>query len=184
MPDLDVVEGPRQRLRALLHLSPGQPDRPARRSRPRLGHDATSGAVSAMPGDLGRHAGGDRLHDLLLRRLLPLVDADVAPEAQHGDPGRHLEDVVQVVRDEDDREPLLGETLHEVEHLLGLSDAERGGRLVEDDERGVPLHGLRDRDRLPLPARERGDRLADRPDRRHSEATSASPPCAAPSRAP
>ena len=83
------------------------------------------------------------MHDLLLRRLVALVDADVAAEAEHGDPCRHLEDVVQVVRDEDDGEPLLGQPLDELEHLLGLRDAERRGRLVEDDELGVPLHRLR-----------------------------------------
>ena len=80
-----------------------------------------------------------------------------------------LEDVVQVVRDQDDREPLLGEPLDEREHLLGLRDAERGGRLVEDHEPRVPHHGARDRDRLALTARERRDRLADRADRRHRE---------------
>jgi len=42
--------------------------------------------------------------DLLLRRLLALEDRDRAAEAQHRDPGRDLEDVVQVVRDQNDRE--------------------------------------------------------------------------------
>ena len=69
------------------------------------------------------------------------------------------------------REPLLGEPVDELEHLLGLRDAERGGRLVEDDEPRVPHHGARDRDRLALAAGERRDRLADRPDRRHPRAT-------------
>src|SRR5580765_5921142 len=54
-----------------------------------------------------RGAERDRLDDLLRRRLLSLVDADVAAESQNGDPVRDLEDVVQVVRDEDDREPLV-----------------------------------------------------------------------------
>ncbi len=58
---------------------------------------------------------------------------------------------------------------HEREHLLGLRDPERRGRLVEDHELGVPLHGLRDGDRLALAAGERRDRLADRPDRRDGE---------------
>ena len=53
------------------------------------------------------------MHDLVLRRLLALVDADVAAEPKHGDAVRGLEDVVEVVRDEDDREPLLGEALDE-----------------------------------------------------------------------
>ena len=83
---------------------------------------------------------------------------------------RHGEDVVQVVRDQDDGEPLLGEARHELEHLLGLRDPERGGRLVEDHEPGVPHHGAGHGDRLALAARERRHRLPDRLDRRHGEA--------------
>src|SRR6187200_417194 len=55
---------------------------------------------------LGR-AERDRLDDLLRRRLVALVDADVAAEAEDGHPVGDLEDVDQVVRDEDDREPLV-----------------------------------------------------------------------------
>ena len=102
--------------------------------------------------------------------LLALVDGDVAPEPQHGDPVRDGEDVVQVVRDQDDGEPLVREALDELEHLLGLRDAERGGRLVEDHEPGVPHHRAGDGDRLALAAGEGRDRLADRADRRHREA--------------
>ena len=47
---------------------------------------------------------------------------------------RDLEDVVQVVGDQDDGEALLAEALDEVEHLAGLRDAERRGRLVEDHD--------------------------------------------------
>ena len=80
-----------------------------------------------------------------------------------------LEDVVQVVRDQHDGETLLGEALDEIEHLTRLRNAERGCRLVEDHELRVPLHGLGDRDRLALAARERRDRLPDRADRRDGE---------------
>ena len=66
--------------------------------------------------------------------LRALVDADVAAEAEDGDPRCHLEDVVQVVRDEHDGQALVGESLDELQDLLGLRDAERRGRLVEDDE--------------------------------------------------
>ena len=40
---------------------------------------------------------------------------------------------MQVVADDHHPETLVGEP-DELEHLLGLGDAERGGRLVEDDE--------------------------------------------------
>ena len=69
----------------------------------------------------------------------------------------------------DDREALVGEALDEVEDLARLGDAERGGRLVEDDELGVPLHRLGHRDGLPLASRERGDGLTDRADGRDRE---------------
>ena len=102
--------------------------------------------------------------------LAPLVDADVPAEAQDRDPRRRLEHVVQVVRDQDDPEALLGQPVDEREHLLRLRDAEGRGRLVEDDEPRVPHHRARDRDRLPLAARERRDRLPDRANRRDAEA--------------
>ena len=107
------------------------------------------------------------MNDLLLRRLCPFVDADVVAEAEHGDPCRHLEDVVQVVRDEHDSEAPVCKPPDERQHLLRLSDAERSGGLVEDDETRVPLNRLRDRNRLSLPALERCHGLADRPDRGH-----------------
>ena len=47
-----------------------------------------------------------------------------------------------------------------------LRDAERGGRLVEDHDLRVPHHRLRDRDRLALTAREPGDGLAHGAERR------------------
>ena len=72
------------------------------------------------------------------------------------------------------REALLGQPPDQVEHLPGLGDAERGGRLVEDDQLGVPHHGLGDRDRLALAAGQAGDGLAHRVDRGHREVASVS----------
>src|SRR5581483_3724134 len=120
--------------------------------------------------DLRRLTCRDRVHDLFLRRLRTREHARVPAEPEHGDPRGRLEDVVQVVRDQDDAEPLLGEAAHEREHLLRLRDAERRRGLVEDHEARVPHHRTRDRNRLPLAARECRDPLADRADRRHAEA--------------
>ena len=72
------------------------------------------------------------------------------------------EDVVHVVADEDHCKAAVGEPADQPEHLLGLRDAERGGRLVEDDELGVPEHRSGDRDGLALAAGEAGDLLPDR----------------------
>ena len=44
------------------------------------------------------------------------------------------------------------------EHALRLRDAEIVGRLVEDDQVAVEMHGARDRHRLALAAGERADR--------------------------
>ena len=77
----------------------------------------------------------------------------------------HLEDVVQVVRDEHDREALLAQAPHEVEHLPRLRDAQRRRRLVEDHELRVPHDGLGHRDRLALPTGQAGHRLAHGADR-------------------
>ena len=69
----------------------------------------------------------------------------------------------------------------EIEHLPRLGDAERGRRLVEDHDAGVPEHRARDRDRLALAARERRDELAGRADRRDRERLQRLAPCWPPS---
>ena len=131
---------------------------------------AGSGAVEGIPATFVGTPAVIALDDLVLGDFVAFVDADVAAEPQHGDPVGDLEDVVQVVRDQDDGEPLLGQALDELEHLLRLRDAERGGRLVEDHEPRVPHHRAGDGDGLPLAARQGRDRLPDRADRRHGEA--------------
>jgi hypothetical protein len=69
----------------------------------------------------------------------------------------HLEDVREVVADDDHGDALLGQALDQVEHLLGLRDAEGGGRLVEDDDARLLQDRRGDRDGLALSARERRD---------------------------
>src|SRR5437868_13873691 len=68
-----------------------------------------------------------------------------------------------------DREPLLGEPLDEFEHLPGLRDSQRRGRLVEEDDLVVPEHSARDRNRLALPSGEGCNGLAYRADRRYGK---------------
>src|SRR5919109_1029954 len=142
-----------------------------------IGSDPGSGRCTDLSrgsdlhaGDVVELPGRDRVDDLLLRRLLALEKRHSLTESQHGDPVRHLEYVVQVVRDDRDREIALGEPPDEVEDLPGLRHAEGGRRLVGDHDARVPNHPLRDCDGLPLPAREAGDRLADGRQRRDGEA--------------
>ena len=57
----------------------------------------------------------------------------------------------------------------ELEHLRGLAHAERGRRLVEDHELGVPERRARDRDGLSLAAGQRAHAAAQAVDRRDLE---------------
>ncbi len=67
--------------------------------------------------------------------------------------------VVDVVGDQDHREAV-GARLRDVaQHERRLLDAERRGRLVEDQHAGAEIDGAGDREALPLAARKRADRL-------------------------
>ena len=133
------------------------------RARPRgrrvwLAHAGCS-CVPGIPDDLRRRAGRDRVHDLLLGRLRALEDADVLRPSRStvirsaaSKTSWRLCEIITTPR------PCSASRCDEREHLLGLRDAERGRRLVEDDEPRVPHHRARDRDRLALPAGERRDR--------------------------
>ena len=108
-------------------------------------------ARRALGDGVGRRA-GDGGDDLLVGRLADAEDAVVAAEPQHDDPVGDGHDVGHVVADEDDAEAVLAQPLDEVEHLGGLGDAERGGRLVEHDDLGLAEERAGDRDGLALPA--------------------------------
>ena len=85
-----------------------------------------------------------------------LARGDQSTESHDREAVRGGEDVVQVVRDHEHGEALIGQSPHEREHLLRLRDAEGGRRLVEDHQLGVPHHRLGDGDRLALtPGEER-----------------------------
>jgi hypothetical protein len=60
------------------------------------------------------------------------------------------------VRDEDDRHSLGRQGAQDAEELAGLLRRQDGGRLVEDQDVGVPVERLEDLDALLLPD---GDRL-------------------------
>src|SRR5258705_14016290 len=96
---------------------------------------------------------GDDLLDLLDSGALgvDVVGHHLAP-AQHDDAVDDLEDVVDVVGDEDAGMAGIASVAHEAEDAAGLRDAEIVGRLVEDDEVAVEMHGAGDRHRLALAA--------------------------------
>ena len=109
---------------------------------------------------------GDRGDEGLARDVGDVVDAVVAAEPQHDDAVGDGHHVGHVVADQDHAVPALAEALDEVQHLGGLRDAERRGRLVEDDDARIADQRARDRDGLALPAGERGDRDPHRRDLR------------------
>ena len=107
---------------------------------------------------MSANAGDDPL-DLLDARLLRVdVVGDDAAAPHDDDAVHHLEHMVDVVRDEDAGVAGIARAAHEAQHPLRLGDAEIVGRLVEDDEVAVEIHGAGDRDRLALAAGERADR--------------------------
>ena len=114
------------------------------------------------PGRPGR-AGHQRDQLGAGRRLVAHVDVgDLLPEPHHGDAVGHAQHLLHVVADEHDRHAVRAQPLDEREHELGLAHAERRSRLVHDHDVAAPHDGARDRDGLPLPARERADLAAQR----------------------
>ena len=59
----------------------------------------------------------------------------------------------QVVADEDDRHAVGLELPDQLQHLLGLAHAQRRGRLVHDDDLGLPAQRPADGDVLALAGR-------------------------------
>src|SRR4051794_30594020 len=101
---------------------------------------------------------GHRADDVLHRDLAAPEPRDALAEAQHLDAVGDLEDLGHVVADEHDGEAALADAQDEVEDVARLHDAERGGRLVHEDDLVRPRHGAADRDALALAAGHRGDR--------------------------
>ena len=82
--------------------------------------------------------------------LVALERADQLAVAQHDDAVAGLDDLVQAVRNEDDRDALRLEAGDDLEQLLGLGERQARGRLVEDDEARVEAQRLGDLDHLLL----------------------------------
>src|SRR3954449_3592999 len=146
----------------------------------RAGWVVASDAVMACPSraqggsvqrqaDVATAAGGDELDDLAGAGVLFADFCGDPAEVQRVDAVSDLHHVVHVVRNEYDADAAVGQSPDQLEHLLGLGNAERRGGLVEDDHLAVPEHRLRDGDGLPLAAGEAGDDLPHRADRPHRE---------------
>ena len=91
-------------------------------------------------------------------RLLGIdVVGDDAALAQYHDPVHNLEDVVDVVGDENAGVARVAGIANEAQDALCLRDAQIVGRLVENDELAVEVHGPRNGHGLALAARQRTD---------------------------
>ncbi len=84
---------------------------------------------------------------------------DLLAAAQHRDPVGDLGHLVQLVADEDDRLPLLGQAPHDREELLCLLRGQHRRRLVEHEDVRAAVERLQDLDALLLAD---GDVLDDR----------------------
>ena len=74
----------------------------------------------------------------------------VLPASEHGDAVGDLEHLVQLVADEDDRDALPAQRAQDLEQIRRLLGRQHGGRLVEDQDVGVPVERLHDLDALLL----------------------------------
>ena len=119
--------------------------------RPRRSSSCSSSSSSAPPAIC--RTSSSRV-DLALR-----VVADHPAAVEEHEAVADREGVVRVVGDEDHADAALARLEDVLEHDARLLDAERRGRLVEDQHARAEVDRPRDRDRLPLAARERADRL-------------------------
>ena len=94
-----------------------------------------------------------------MARTSSVGDVDLALDGVHdpavvhdADPVGQVEDVVDVVADEEDADALVLELADQVADLRRLGRAERGRRLVHDQDAGVEVDRARDGHGLALPA--------------------------------
>ena len=104
--------------------------------------------------DLVDDAAGHQLHELLVGGFLDGDRVDVHAVAQHGDAVADPLDLVHAVGDVDDADAFGLDLLDQLEQPVGLALRERGGRLVEDHDRGPGAEGLGDLHHLLLGAGE------------------------------
>ena len=86
---------------------------------------------------------------------------DVAPVAEDGRAVAQLEDLVEAVADEQDRDAAVAQPADDAEQPLDLVGGQRRGRLVEDQDARLDRQRLRDLDELLVGHRQAADRRAD-----------------------
>ncbi len=97
-------------------------------------------------GVAAHHLADDRVHvDFRAQE-----SAHALPVLQDRDPVPDLEDLLQVVGDVDDPDPLGLEAADQIHERVRLLQPEGAGRLVHDDDPGLPVTGLHDLQHLLL----------------------------------
>ena len=86
-------------------------------------------------------------------------DTDQAAVLHHRQAVGEIEDVVDVVADQDDADPLARQFADQRADLAGLLRSERRRRLVHDQDPGVEVDGAGDGHRLALAAGKRRDKV-------------------------
>ena len=109
---------------------------------------------------LRRSALRDELSDSFEVRVGARELTHDATAREHDDLVSHRHRLLQIVHDQDDGLASVARAPDLIEHLLGLADGERGGRLVEDQAARAVDDGARDRDGLLLTARQGRGRVA------------------------
>ncbi len=118
---------------------------------------AENGLAGVRPGlvDVHEHGTADHeLGDLLGGRLLRLDGPNLGPAAHDGHAVREGHDLAELVRDEDDRLPLVAEPPEDADELVDLAGRQDGGGLVEDENARPAVEDLQDLDALLLADRE------------------------------
>ena len=106
------------------------------------------GLLRRAHGDLRRRATEHLLHEVDAQQFLGEVLADEHAVAQHGDAVADLVDLVEKVRDEEDRHSALLELADHPEQLGYLVEVEARCRLVEHEHLDVGRQGAGDGDEL------------------------------------
>ena len=109
-----------------------------------------------------RGGAGDHADDLVGVAPRLLAIADNAPAAHDPNSICDAKDLIEIVADDQYRQPLPLQCQNDLFDRLRLSDAERGCRLVHENEFRPPSSSPRNRHNLPLPAGQQFDRLRDR----------------------
>ena len=97
-------------------------------------------------------ATGHQVGDLLAGALALAEVGGKGTADEDGEVVAHGHGVGDVVGDQDDRDALLPRLHDDAQHVGGFLDAERCGRLVEDQHVGAEVDGPADRQRLALTA--------------------------------